>query len=500
MLGSKLRTLFVLGAMCLLAPFAMAETPRYLDYCCSEITPPPANYGKAGFSGVIVDSDSENPACYKTISSAIKAVRSGGTVWVKPNNEKTYIESLNIRKPVKIRPYDSAEVQEHRRNKGGRINTGCKPPMPPNLNLFVEGKQRQIANLRRQLRDIKSKDQIKDIEDQIASLEAQIAANDSRVYYRIQPVSGQKCAKVSLKNWKGTAEISGASFVPPPFGETRRIDCIHHTAGNLVVTDSVFEGASDFATVSDYTAIVVDDGSATILRNGIYGLKSGVVVNHKPNIYDNKVSYTPYEREIIISDNKILFSLESAITILAPVGTKITNNTLSSTFGRAPVERVAFAGITTYGRGPICGNRIEYNPIGIVHYGSGEIRDNMIVQNGTGISLRIDNQKPDEKFQLFGNTIAGSTKVGLAAPRGSIQEHDADYIAALYEQGREEEIYKNDRGDSTYFRGNNFCNRKNVFRMKDLPPGARSANLFKGRRGFERKCQTLAPAQCSATY
>ena len=498
MVGSKVRTLLVLGAMCFLAPFAMAETPRYLDYCCSEITPPPANYGRSGFKGVIVDPDSTDPACYKTISSALGAVHSNGTIWVKPNNRKTLIENLVIRKPVKIKRYIKSDVAA----AGGTRQCRTVPGLGKE---YTDELQAEIAKLERTKSTIRDEEEIKSFDEMIAGLQSDIENVNQFAFYRIQPVSGDYCARVSLKNWKGTVEISGAKFVPPPVGEKRTKDCIVQTAGNLTVTGSSFSGSTSslFSGMANYRAIVINDGSATIVGNEIESLKTGIVVNHKPNIYNNKVSTTPADRKILIADNWITGTTENAIAVLAPVPTVIKNNKLIFSSGKAPVGRKAFAGITTYGYGPICGNWIDSHPIGIVHYGSGEIRDNVVIENGTGISLRIDNQKPDEKFRLYDNKIAGNRKVGLATPRGAIQEHDAGYITALYEQGREEEIYKTQRGDSTYFNGNQFCNRKNVFRMKDLPPGARGANMFKGGRGWERRCDirpiAFAPPVCSAT-
>ncbi len=485
------------AAMCWLAPVAMAETPRYLDYCCSEITPPPANYGRSGgHRGVIVDPDSTDPSCYKTIGDAYKAVRAGGTIWVKPNNKKTLIESLTLRKPVKIRRYVKSEVDDARGVKKCNLAPGLGQE-------YVRGLNRDIAEMEKRKKASRDKQEQEQLQKDIDRLEGYKDNYDRQAYYRIQPVSGEYCAKVSLKNWKGWAEISGASFVPPPQGEQRTMDCIYHTSGNLTVSDSRFEGSSGFfmSGRASYRAIVIKDGSATITGNSIENLKSGVVVNHEPNIHENRVSTTPRERNIVITENWISDSTENAIAILAPVNTSIKNNKLIFTQGQAPTGPVSYAGITTYGKGPICGNWIELHPIGIVHYGSGELTDNTIVENGTGVSLRIDNQKPDEKFRLYNNIIAGNKKVGLSAPRGSIQEHDAAYIERLYNEGREEEIYKNDRGDSTYFNGNRFCNRTNVFRMRDLPPNARRANTFKGGRAWGRRCEIpplyVSPPRCS---
>ncbi len=499
MLGSKLRAAFVIGALCVLAPFAMAETPRYLDYCCSEITPPPANYGRGGARGVIVDPDSPDPACFKSISAALKSVHSNGTIWVKPSNRKTLIESLTIRKPVKIRRYAESDLSQVPGTRRCNVVQGLGPDEIAILN-------ERIREQERLLRDIRDDKQKEAIEAGIDRLKSQITDINEGRYYRIQPVSGEFCARVSLKNRGGRAQISDAKFLPPPDGENRTKDCIVLEAGNLSLSDININGTTGRGLfgrrAAGYRGIVLQDGSADIRDSEIRNTRIAIDVVHQPKPHPQGTPGSPREREIVIDHNLIQSSRLNGIRIAAPVRAVITNNDVAYTRGAPPTGPNAFAGVVSYAKGPICGNIISGNPIGIVHYGSGELRDNTIFENDTGVSLRIDNQSLEEKFRLYNNIIAGSKKVGLSAPRGSIQEHNPATIARLYAEGREEEIYKNDRGDSSYFNGNQFCNRTNVFRMRDLPPGARRANSFKGGRAYIRRCNIERPPykNCSASY
>lgn len=497
-LHSKIRALFVLGAACWMAPLAMAETPRYLDYCCSEITPPPANYGRGGLRGVIVDPDSQNPACYKTISSALKKVVTNGTIWVKPNNQKTLIESLVIRKGVKIRAYDPSEVADMVKNRKGGVNSSCRPTASTDNFAEINTKNR-IRKLKNDLKEEKDRDEIKRIQEVIAALEEEMGDIEYTTLYRLQPIAGQNCVKVSLKSWKSTVEISNAHFIPPPQGEYRSIDCIENFVGNVKVTGSLFEGQTFGA--NDYRAITLHDGSATISGNRISNLKVGVFASHAPKIHNSQVSSTLKNRKIVIHNNTILRAKQNAIEIVAPIHTLILENVIQFAggggfFGRSGGRGELKAGITTYGRGPICGNLIQSNQYGIVHYGAGTIQDNSIIENDTGVSLRSANQK----IQIFDNVIAGNEKVGLAAPRGSIQDREVRIQNTRYGAEEEEELFDEDRGDSRFFTGNQFCNRKNVYSMRELPHGARRANSFKGRRGYTKRCPIPENETCSIKY